>query len=126
MPRDAHSHLRAVERWMRVPLLGGLALALLAGPSRAQPGVPAPGNVPTDFEDVLVLGGFFYPSTMTFLPDGRLLVINQGDPATSSQSLTILPLDFNLAGSKPTPVKELVGGRFLKANARISPDGKWI
>jgi Tol biopolymer transport system component len=59
-------------------------------------------------------------------PDGRVLVIHQGDPATSNQVLSILPLDVNLAGSKPTPVKELVGGRFLKANARISPDGKWI
>ena len=59
-------------------------------------------------------------------PEGRRLVYHEGDPATGRQSLGMVTLERNgevLKAGEPTT---LVGGAFLKANARISPDGKWM
>ena len=59
-------------------------------------------------------------------PTGRFLVFHEGDPASGRQSLMMMTLERDgqqLKGGAPTT---LVGGPFLKANARISPDGKWI
>ncbi len=61
-----------------------------------------------------------------FDPTGRLLVFHEGDPATTRQTLALLPIErdgHQLKGGTPTP---LIGGAFLKANARISADGKWM
>jgi glucose/arabinose dehydrogenase len=55
-------------------LLGALALALgapLAAPS------PAHAALPTGFRDSLVVAGLTAPCGMAFLPDGRLLVVEQ-------------------------------------------------
>ena len=62
----------------------------------------------------------------SFDPDGRLLVLHEGDPVTSRQSLMLLPIEPDGSGVKAGTPRTLVGGAFLKANGRISPDGKWI
>jgi dipeptidyl aminopeptidase/acylaminoacyl peptidase len=60
-------------------------------------------------------------------PDGKRIVLHQGDPTTSRQSLTIVPIESGPGEPmKSGPTKEFLGGPFLKANARVSPDGKWI
>ena len=59
-------------------------------------------------------------------PSGRLLVLHEGDPATARQNLTIVPLERDGTAVKAGPPRVLIGGPFLKANARISPDGKWM
>ena len=62
-----------------------------------------------------------------FAPDGRSLIFHAGDPATTRQMLGILAIEsVRLEGIKPAETSTLVGGAFLKANARISPDGKWV
>jgi hypothetical protein len=58
--------------------------------------------------------------------DGRLLVLHEGDPASSQQSLTLVPIERDGAAIKAGTSRPLIGGAFLKANGRISPDGKWI
>jgi Tol biopolymer transport system component len=60
-------------------------------------------------------------------PEGRLLVYHEGDPLTARQALMVLPLerDGNKSVKGGTP-STLIGGPFLKSNARISPDGKWV
>ena len=53
-------------------------------------------------------------------------MFHEGDPATTRQTLALLPIErdgHQLKGGTPTP---LIGGAFLKANARISADGKWM
>lgn len=52
-----------------LPALGGLALA---APERA-----SPTTIPTGFTDLAMVPGLDTPVGMTFLPDGRLLVIEQ-------------------------------------------------
>jgi Tol biopolymer transport system component len=60
-------------------------------------------------------------------PDGKRIVLHQGDPTTARQSLTIVPIESGPGEPiKSGPTKEFLGGPFLKANGRISPDGKWI
>jgi serine/threonine-protein kinase len=61
-----------------------------------------------------------------FDPAGRFLVFHQGDPSTSRQSLMLLPIEQSSGGVKAATPTTYIGGSFLKANARISPDGKWI
>jgi serine/threonine-protein kinase len=60
-------------------------------------------------------------------PDGKRIVLHQGDPTTTRQSLAIVPIE-SAPGEpiKAGAVKEFLGGPFLKANARVSPDGKWV
>ena len=62
-----------------------------------------------------------------FDPAGRTLVFHEGNPATNRQAIGMLPVerDTSLRLKVGTPAV-LVGGPFLKSNARISPDGKWI
>ena len=63
----------------------------------------------------------------SFAPDGRNLIFHAGDPATTRQMLGILAIEsVTLEGIKAGETTTLVGGAFLKANARISPDGKWV
>jgi Tol biopolymer transport system component len=63
----------------------------------------------------------------SFDPSGRWLVSHEGDPATSRQELVVRPFEGNAdLGVKTGPPKPFVSGAFLKANARISPDGKWV
>jgi Tol biopolymer transport system component len=63
----------------------------------------------------------------SFAPDGRHLVFHAGDPATTRQMLGILPIEsVTLEGIKSGETTTFVGGAFLKANPRFSPDGKWI
>jgi serine/threonine-protein kinase len=62
-----------------------------------------------------------------FHPDGRHLAFHQGDPSTGRQEIGILTIDGNEAsGWKAGASQVIVGGPFLKANARFSPDGRWI
>jgi Tol biopolymer transport system component len=70
-------------------------------------------------------------STNAQIPDGidtagRRVILHQGDPATSRQSILAVALEPDGEGPKGGATTELVGGPFLKANPRISPDGKWI
>ena len=63
----------------------------------------------------------------TIDPLGRVLIVHEGDPATGRQSLTTLALERDASGAvKAGATVPLIGGPFLKANARISPDGKWF
>ena len=63
----------------------------------------------------------------SFAPDGRHLVFHAGDPATTRQTLGILPIEsVTIEGIKSGETTTFVGGAFLKANPRFSPDGKWI
>ena len=62
----------------------------------------------------------------TFDPAGKLLVFHEGDPATSRQSLNVLPIEHDRTQVKAGTASTLIGGSFLKANARISPDGRWM
>jgi serine/threonine-protein kinase len=60
-------------------------------------------------------------------PDGTLLVFHEGDPSTTRQALGLVPLERAGDGTiRGGPPSTLIGGAFLKSNARISPDGKWI
>ena len=61
-----------------------------------------------------------------FTPSGQQLVLHEGDPATTRQSLVVLPVRRDGQQLKGGTPSTFVGGRFLKANARISPDGRWI
>ncbi len=62
-----------------------------------------------------------------FHPDGRHLVFHQGDPSAGRQDIGMLTLEGDEAhGWKAGPPTTLVGGNFLKANARFSPDGRWV
>jgi len=62
----------------------------------------------------------------SFDPTGRFLISHEGDPATSRQELVVRAFEGNDQGAKTGPPKPFVSGAFLKANARISPDGKWV
>jgi serine/threonine-protein kinase len=60
-------------------------------------------------------------------PQGRRLVVHEGDPATGRQSITTLTLDRDASGAlRAGATIPLISGPFLKANARISPDGQWL
>jgi dipeptidyl aminopeptidase/acylaminoacyl peptidase len=62
-----------------------------------------------------------------FHPDGRHLTFHQGDPSAGRQEIGMLTLEGDEAhGWKASPPSTLVGGNFLKANARFSPDGRWV
>lgn len=65
---------------MRLPSIqtafAALAIAALACGFAAMP-VRAQATLPDGFRDSLVIGGLDFPVGMTFLPDGRLLVIEQ-------------------------------------------------
>jgi Tol biopolymer transport system component len=61
-----------------------------------------------------------------FSPDGRVLVLHEGDPTTSRQSLTMVSIERDGAAIRGGTSRRLIEGAFLKANARISPDGKWM
>ena len=61
-----------------------------------------------------------------FAPDGRRLIFHQGDPATTRQSLMVLPVEPDAQGLKAGTETTFAGGPFLKANPRISPDGRWV
>ena len=62
-----------------------------------------------------------------FHPDGRHLTFHQGDPSTGRQEIGMLTLEGDEArGWKVGAPTTLVGGPFLKANARFSPDGRWM
>jgi serine/threonine protein kinase/Tol biopolymer transport system component len=62
-----------------------------------------------------------------FHPDGRHLAFHQGDPSTGRQEIGVLPIEGDDASGWKTGTPEiLVGGPFLKANARFSPDGRWF
>jgi serine/threonine-protein kinase len=63
----------------------------------------------------------------SFHPDGRHLTFHQGDPSTGRQEIGMLTLEGDEAhGWKASAPTTLVGGPFLKANARFSPDGRWV
>jgi serine/threonine-protein kinase len=57
---------------------------------------------------------------------GRLLVFHEGDPATTRQAIAILPIERDGSGVKAGTPRTLIGGPFLKSNARLSPDGRWM
>ena len=62
-----------------------------------------------------------------FHPDGRHLAFHQGDPSTRRQEIGLLTFEGDEAhGWKVGAPTTLVGGPFLKANARFSPDGRWL
>jgi serine/threonine-protein kinase len=62
-----------------------------------------------------------------FHPDGRHLAFHQGDPSAGQQEIGMLTLEGDEAhGWKVVATTTLVGGPFLKANARFSPDGRWF
>jgi dipeptidyl aminopeptidase/acylaminoacyl peptidase len=63
----------------------------------------------------------------SFDPEGKRLVFHEGDPSRARQSLMVLAVerDGNQAIKAGAPTT-LIGGAFLKANARVSPDGQWI
>ena len=62
-----------------------------------------------------------------FHPDGRHLTFHQGDPSTGRQEIGMLTLEGDEShGWKAGAPTTLVGGPFLKANARFSPDGRWL
>jgi Tol biopolymer transport system component len=63
-----------------------------------------------------------------FDPGGRRLIFHEGDPATARQSLGVLHVEGDGAGGlkASAPPAVLIGGSFLKANARVSPDGRWL
>ena len=62
-----------------------------------------------------------------FDPTGRTLVFHEGNPAANRQSIGVLPVEPDAGGGlKAGTPAVLIGGPFLKSNARISPDGKWI
>ncbi len=52
-------------------------LALAAGIAVGGRGARAQGSLPTDFEDGGVVSGLEFPTGFTFLPDGRVLVVEQ-------------------------------------------------
>jgi Tol biopolymer transport system component len=63
----------------------------------------------------------------SFDPEGKVLVFHEGDPTRGRQQLGMLPLERGAGGApKAGTTSTLIGGPFLKANARISPDGKWM
>jgi serine/threonine-protein kinase len=63
----------------------------------------------------------------SFHPDGRHLTFHQGDPSVGRQEIGMLTLEGDDAhGWKAGATTTLVGGPFLKANARFSPDGRWL
>jgi serine/threonine-protein kinase len=63
----------------------------------------------------------------SFHPDGRHLTFHQGDPSTGRQEIGMLTLEGDEAhGWEASAPTTLVGGPFLKANARFSPDGRWV
>ncbi|HSC27215.1 MAG TPA: hypothetical protein VLD67_08075 [Vicinamibacterales bacterium] len=59
-------------------------------------------------------------------PEGQRVVFHAGDPATGRQELGVLPIHRDGPAVKAGTPETLIGGAFLKANARISPDGKWM
>jgi serine/threonine-protein kinase len=60
-------------------------------------------------------------------PNGRVLVFHEGDPRTGRQRLMMLPMNGDAtSGLKPGAPTELLGGPYLKAFARFSPDGRWL
>ena len=62
-----------------------------------------------------------------FDPSGRFLISHEGDPSTSRQEIVVRAFESNAEqGVKTGPPKQFVSGAFLKANARISPDGRWV
>jgi Tol biopolymer transport system component len=62
-----------------------------------------------------------------FHPDGHHLAFHQGDPSAGRQEIGMLTLEGDEAhGWKVAATTTLVGGPFLKANARFSPDGRWL
>ena len=76
-----------------------LALAALAPPGRA--------TLPTDFADQLVVGGLSQPSSFAFLPDGRLIIVEQKTrnvlvaAVGSSSATAILNIaDVNTSGTE--------------------------
>jgi Tol biopolymer transport system component len=62
----------------------------------------------------------------SFSPDGRQLIFHAGDPAAGRQRVMVLTLNGIPPSGEQEPAKEFVGGGFLKANPRFSPDGKWV
>ncbi len=70
--RSERSATARIGALLVAPLALSAALALPAREARSQ------GVVPTDFADSLVVGGFNFPTGFTFLPDGRVLVVEQG------------------------------------------------
>jgi len=62
-----------------------------------------------------------------FHPDGRHLAFHQGDPSTRRQEIGLLTFEGDEAhGWRVAATTTLVSGPFLKANARFSPDGRWL
>jgi serine/threonine-protein kinase len=59
-------------------------------------------------------------------PEGKLLVFHEGDPVRGRQQLGLFPIERSGIAVKAGKTTTLIGGPFLKANARISPDGKWM
>ena len=63
----------------------------------------------------------------TFSPDGRSLVLHEGDPTSGRQTLTVLPIESaGVQGLKIGQPFPFVAGPSLNANARFAPDGKWV
>ena len=98
--------------WIRASLVAATLPALaFAGPTRAS-------TIPNLFADSLVIGGFDYPVGMAFLPDRRLLVIEQktakirlvihgalgpGDPVATLPSVEIAGTEQGLLGIAVDP-----------------------
>jgi Tol biopolymer transport system component len=62
-----------------------------------------------------------------FHPSGRYVTFHQGDPSMRRQEIGLLTFEGDEAhGWKVGAPTTLVGGPFLKANARFSPDGRWL
>ena len=64
-----------------------VALALCAPPAAA-------ATLPTGFTETLVAAGLVDPTAMTFAPDGRLFVCQQGGELRVIQNGTLLPTPF--------------------------------
>jgi glucose/arabinose dehydrogenase len=94
----------------RPRLAGVLAAAwLLLGP--AMEGAPAT-NLPTGFEDALVVSGLVSPTAMQFAPDGRLFVAEQGGRLRVVKNGALLPTPFVTVKVNSTGERGLLGVAF--------------
>jgi glucose/arabinose dehydrogenase len=83
-------------------------------------GGQAPAAVPTDFDDVVVVGGFSTPAAIAFLPDGRLLL--------TEQLTARIRLVVNGAIASVDPVCTVPGVRndnFYRGLLGIAVDPRW-
>ena len=104
-------NLRAMRRgcglWILVLALAAFLLGTAFGTARAVV------RLPNGFSDELVTGGLEYPVGMAFLPDGRLLVVEQ----TTARVRLIAPTPVSRRGDRDHPEREP-----LRTRARAARD----